>query len=148
MPVRPFYSPRGGFETEAIYSGQVAPALTGTRNGAFAVGSDVMFCSGTGRLNAIIPHQTVFALSGVAGTIYDAARPVSGGPIAASGHIPLGNILALPAGNKIALSGDQLIAGVPQVIDVPFQSGLCYNSRSGQTGVTFVWTREDQKSMN
>lgn len=135
-----FYQTTNGYNSACLYSGEVAPTLTGAR-GAVAVGSDVMFASGAGRLNCIIPHQAVMILSGVAGQFYDAAAPVSGGPIPASGHIPLVN--SLFAAGSLQGSGTQVAAGVPINVNLPFNSGLCYNSRSGQTGFTVVWTRED-----
>ncbi len=142
MPFIPNYTPDGGHKADCLFSGQVVPTLTGCRNGAVAVGSDVMFYSGAGRLQAVIPHQTLMALSGVTGVFYDAHAPVSGGPIPASGHVILGNSLNQ---NRITNSGDQLAAGVPLVLNVPFYSGLCYNSRSGQAGVTVVWTPESHQ---
>lgn len=133
------YNVTNGYRTACLYSGEVAPTLTGAR-GAVAVGSDVLFVSGPGRINAIIAHQTIMVLSGVAGVFYDAPAPVSGGPIPASGHVPLCNVLAI---GGAPISGQQIVAGAVLNVNLPFHSGLCYNSRSGQPGVTVVWTRED-----
>lgn len=136
-PINPFYHTEGGVRAAAIYSGQVAPALTGA-GGAVAAGSDVLLFSGNGRLNTLIPHATFLSLSGVAVNFYDAAAPVSGGPIAASGHLPLGS---LPA--AFGVSGQLVAAGTPLHLNVPFSGGLCVNSRSGQVGFTAVWTPEN-----
>lgn len=125
-----------GTVAAALFSGAVAPGLAAAP-GAVAVGSDVLFFSGGGRLAAVIPHQAVFTLSGVGVSFYDSSVPVSGGPIPASGHIPLGGITA---GAGQSLSGAVTPANTPIPIGTPFQSGLCYNSRSGQTGITVVWT--------
>lgn len=138
MP-QPVYNTVGGFETNAVASGAVAPLVIRSGGDAqvYIVGSDIMFQSGPGRLNHIIPHQTVMALSGVQATFYDAAAPVSGGPVLASGHILLGGLAA-----GYGVSGQILGAGIPIPINVPFTSGLCLNSRSGQPGMTVVWTAE------
>jgi hypothetical protein len=123
-----------GTYTAAIYSGAVAPSVKSAIT-SVAVGSDVLLQSGPGRLVALVPHATYLTLSGVQFNAYDAGAPVSGGPIAASGHIPLGG-LAAAAG----VSGQVALAGVPVVLNIPFNSGLVVNSRSGQPGVTVVWT--------
>lgn len=135
----PLYQTAGGFEAMSVWSGQVAPTVSYSGTGAFAVGSDVMFQSGPGRLHAVIPHQSVLSLSGVQANFYDGAAPVSGGPVPASGHIFLG---ALPGGAGV--SGQLTAGGTPFVFvgGVPFASGLCYNSRSGQPGITVVWASE------
>ena len=133
------YYTQGGFKANAIFSGQVAPTVARSGGGGVTVtGSDVQLQLGAGRVNCLIPHQTTVALSGVQLNLYDAALPVSGGPIAASGHIPLGGLYG-PSG----VSGQIYAANDPILINQPFYSGLCLNSRSGQPGVTIVWTPED-----
>lgn len=132
------YYTQGGFKLNSIYSGGVSPIVARSSTGMAFAGSDVQLQVGGGRLNSIIPHVTVIALSGVVLTLYDAALPVSGGPVAASGHIQLGG-LAGPSG----VSGLIYAANEPIHFNVPFYSGLCLNSRSGQPGVTIVWTPED-----
>ena len=124
----------GGTRNGAIFSGQVLPNVSGSA-GAVAVGSDVLFWSGAGRLTAVIPHQTVLTLSGVNAMFYDAGIPVSGGPIPASGHIPIGGL-----GVGAGVSGQDSPAGIPIFLGISFASGLCYNSRSGQTGITVSWS--------
>ena len=86
------YNARGGYKLNSIYSGQVAPLVARSGPGMSFAGSDVQLQAGNGRLNAIIPHQTYLTLSGLNINLYDAALPVSGGPVVASGHIPLGGL--------------------------------------------------------
>lgn len=137
MP-QPHYEVQGGFKTAAIYSGQVAPGLNAAP-GAVAVGSDVLLQSGGGRLWKVIIHQAVLTLSGVNMPIYDGAAAVSGGPLYTSGHILL-SALGGPGGasGQFTASGEVNFQG-----GLPFNSGLIVNSRSGQPGATFVWSRED-----
>lgn len=132
------YNARGGYKLNSIYSGQVAPLVARSGPGMSFAGSDVQLQAGNGRLNAIIPHQTYLTLSGLNINLYDAALPVSGGPVVASGHIPLGG---LPTG--FGVSGQLAQANVPILFDIPFWSGLCINSRSGQIGCTVIWTPEN-----
>lgn len=135
---------QGGFNTASIFSGQVAPSLLSCP-GAVAVGADALLFSGAGRLDLAFFHQT--SASGLPIIFYDAAAPVSGGPIPASGHKIVG---ILPGTQSYAAvsSGQQApslnlpIAGTPVLIQVAFQSGLCVNSRSGQNGFTVCWTPE------
>ncbi len=127
----------GGTQTGSILSGAVAPTTTGTV-GAFATGSDVMFFSGNGRLDGGFLHQQVN--SGVAVVFYDGAAPVSGGPISASGHKVIGVLLG--GGPQVSGFASQFPgAGLVQ-FGVPFTSGLCVNSRSGQPGFTITFTPE------
>lgn len=121
MP-QPTYGNTGGFRTFVVYSG--------------AVGPDLLVVSGAGRLNQLIPHTT--ALSGQAVICYDSAVAVSGGPIALSGHIPLGSI---PASPPAGTSGTFQPAA-PVVLNTPFFSGLVLTRASGQVGVTVCWTPE------
>lgn len=125
----------GGGIAATFYSGMAAPALTGAY-GAVAVGSDVLIFSGAGRLKDILTIGTILSLSGVQTTFYDAGAPVSGGPIPASGHRIIG---VLPA--AFGVSGQVLGPG-PFGYDIPFNSGLCFNSRSGQLGFTVTYTPE------
>lgn len=136
MPVVPIQYTAGGTRAAAIYSGQVAPGLTAAP-GAAAVGSDVILHSGPGRLVGAIPHQTYLTLSGhVSLKLYD-GLPVSGGPLYASGHVLLADL-----GVAGGVSGAVSYAGQMIPLDVPFNSGLSLNSRSGQIGYTFVWVPE------
>lgn len=136
MPIKGEYQVNAGFQAASIYSGQVAPVLTGAP-GAVANGSDVLLFSGQGRVSHIIPHASFLTLSGVQVNLYDASAPISGGPLATFGHIPLGGLAA-----GWGVSGQISPAGTPVVLNTPFSSGLCINSRSGQPGVTVVWANE------
>lgn len=138
MPLKSQYETTGGFQTATIYSGQVAPSLT-SAPGAVAVGSDVLLYSGAGRLNSVTTTASYFTLSGVVINLYDAAAPVSGGPIAASGHKVLAVVISP---HTTAASGALVPAGQVYSFSQPFTSGLCVNSRSGQMGVTVTWTPE------
>lgn len=126
----------GGQRSASIYSGQVAPVLVGVPGGV-AVGSDVMIASGRGRLCQIVPHQSFLSLSGVQVNFYDSDSPISGGPIPTSGHDLVGSIAA-----GWGVSGQFTPAGYPININMPYQSGLCVNSRSGQPGFTVSWSPE------
>lgn len=121
MP-NPAYVIDGGYLTFTRYSG--------------TAGGHTAITSGTGRVNKIIPHTT--ALSGQAVLLYDSAVAVSGGPIAASGHIILGGI---PASPPTGASGT-FAAAAPITLNVPFFSGLCVQGASGQVGFTVVYSLE------
>lgn len=124
-----------GTLTAAQYSGAVVPVVRTTVPSA-AVGSDVFLHSGPGRLHCIIPTgAAVLSLSGVPVNVYDGAAAVSGGPLSTSGHVPLGTV-----GGPFGASGQFTQPGVAVVYNVPFNSGLIFNSRSGQSAVTIVWT--------
>lgn len=118
----PLYSIPGGTKTFVVYSG--------------TAGGDQAITSGQGRVNLVIPHTT--ALSGQAVHLYDSAVAVSGGPIAASGHIHLGGI---PASPPTGASGT-FAAAAPIVLQTPYFSGLCITGRSGAVGCTVVYTPE------
>ena len=140
---------RGGELTATIFSGQVAPGLTGAP-GAVAAGSDVLICSGAGRLNTIIPHNVM--QSGIPVYFYDAGVAISGGPLAASGHRIVGvlpatyngaqNVGTTPASGAAGWAMLGMTSTAPIVVDMPFLSGLCLNSRSGQPGFTVSYTPE------
>jgi len=133
----------GGMTAAAIYSGGNLPGLNAAP-GATAVGSDVVFCSGPGRLASILPHQLL--ASGVGITFYDANVPVSGGPLYSSGHIPLAFIPA-NLGLSTYASGVVIPANLNNIaIGMPFRYGLCVNSRSGQPGFTVSWSMNNIQS--
>lgn len=134
----------GGFKSASFYSGAVAPSVLSAPN-AFAVGSDVMLQSGAGRLDLIMAHASI--QSGLGVTFYDAAAPVSGGPIPASGHRVVG-ILPPQFNTAVVLASGSAdtgspSAGVPIPVGMVFFSGLCCNLKSGQPGFTANWTSED-----
>jgi hypothetical protein len=125
----------GGGQAATLYSGMAAPALTGAP-GAVAGGADVLIFSGAGRLKDVMPHVQ---LSGIQITFYDSAVPTSGGPFAASGH----KIIAVVPANTWAPPGGVFGVGPIQYgFDMPFQSGLCVASKSGQPGLTVSWFPE------
>jgi hypothetical protein len=140
----------GGFQTATMYSGAVVPNLAGAPN-AVATGSDVLLCSGPGRLDSITLNPPFSSGLNLAIIFYDSAIPTSGGPIATSGMKIVGYTPAVVAlvsgyspvsGNTAVAGALDLMAGVPRQVSVPFQSGLCFNSRSGQCGFTAAWTPE------
>lgn len=135
--INPVYNTRGGQYTADLYSGNVVSGGTAAiaAPGAVVVGSDILVFSGGGRLNTVIPTA---AISGVAFTVYDAHAVASGGPFVLSGHRKL---FVMPA-NTIGQTG--LLGGgpVPFLLDVPFYSGLCVNTRSGMTPATLAYTPE------
>lgn len=139
---------QNGFQTATFYSGGVAPGLTAAP-GAVSVGSDTLLVSGAGRLDSVLLHQHT-AQSGQLLPIvfYDAGAPVSGGPLYASGHKLVGFVPAYnnPVSGAVLSSGNLNPPlpqfGVPIIFSMPFQSGLCFNSASGQAGFTVVWTPE------
>lgn len=129
---------RGGGQAASFYSGAVAPGLT-CAPGSVATGSDVLIFSGAGRLKSVTPHQQI---SGVAITFYDGAAAVSGGPLYTSGHKPLG---VVPANTFGGGPGETIFGAGPTTYgfgEPPFQSGLIFNSRSGQPGFTVTWIPE------
>lgn len=144
----------GGDRAVTFYSGAVAPGLTGAP-AAVAVGSDVLIFSGAGRLKTILQHQVM--QSGLAVLFYDAGAPVSGGPIYTSGHKVIGRIE--PTWNAAATAATVPASGVGagfflnsfksplQVVDIPFQSGLCFNSASGQPGFTATYVPETNSTL-
>lgn len=128
---------QGGTRTAAIYSGGNTPGL-GAAPGAVAVGSDVLLFSGRGLLATVTPHIPL--TSGVSINFYDAVAPVSGGPLYASGHIPLFSVTG--NANQTSASGMGLFPLMASKIDIgmPFSQGLCVNSRSGQVGFTVTFS--------
>jgi hypothetical protein len=150
MPANPQYakvpvkSTPGGFQTASIFSGQVAPNLAACP-GAVAGGSDVLLFSGAGRLDDILQH--VQMASGQPVFFYDSAVPTSGGPFALSGHKIVGVLPGTWAGG-IATTASGATAAPTSFVNpvfatrLPFQSGLCVNSRSGQPGFTVAWSPE------
>lgn len=143
----PFYETRGGFRTATIVSGIIGGCGVNAAFGAVAAGSDTLFFSGQGRLNAVMGFAFSGGLTATTGNtvsgqqvlIYDAAPStvVSGGPFVASGHRVIG---ILPPINFFQ-SGQTLI---PQVFnfDTPFYSGLAAATRSGMPIMTITYTPE------
>lgn len=140
----------GGFNSATIYSGSAAPGLT-CAPGAVAVGTDVLFSSGAGRLDTVLVHQhvAVFVSSALPVVFYDAHIPVANGPSYASGHrlltftpgfvVGSGTINASASGNAVNFP---VTWGTPVQLGIPFVSGLCANCKSGVPGFTVTWTTE------
>lgn len=140
MPANVFQESFGGTRTGCIFSGAVVPVANGP--GALVTGSDVMFASGAGQLVDVVINagiasgNTVATTSGTAIVFYDAAAPVSGGPLQASGHIPLFTVYMPVTPPTIASGLTQPAFSVKINVNMPYNSGLCVNSRSGQPGFT------------
>ena len=133
----------GGFQTATIFSGLqsgtgAAPFFTAAP-GAFNVAADVMFFSGAGRLDTVSVNTPT--TSGTPLVFYDASAPISGGPAAASGHKFLCSIPLFPAGAASGVA-PSVQPGTPITIGIPFQSGLCCRTTSGQPTFTVCWTPE------
>lgn len=138
----------GGFQSACFHSGKVVPDLTAAP-GAVAAGADVLLFSGAGRLDTLLVHQhTQASGTAVAIVFYDAAAVSSGGPFPGSGHkvICFAPSFQNPVAGATLSSGSFLPNfppyGVPVLVSVPFQSGLCYAGKSGQPGVSVSWTPE------
>lgn len=133
---------RGGMRNGTIWSGALAPNLTGCPTGAITSGGQTTVWSGAGRLHSIIPH--VYVTSGQPVWAYDAATPtVSGVSVSGQrilGYVPLTTpaALAVLSGNtQLSLSWNQVI-----VLDMPFTSGLSFAAASGAPGFSFSFTPE------
>lgn len=136
----------GGYNSACFYSGAVAPSIVAAP-GAVAVGSDVFIASGPGRFDAFLIHSdTILSGPQLPIVFYDAAAAVSGGPIPTSGHrkIAFTPFFVSPTSGSISgsLQTAQFSPGQPQIVGQSFGSGLCFNSRSGQPGITVWWTAE------
>ncbi len=134
---------RGGVQLSTIYSGIIAaPGLTAAP-GAVAAGSDVLLCSGGGRLNSIIPH--LVSASGQRLLFYDAVAATSGGPLYTSGHRVIG-VLPAATDQNLVNSGVYATPIGPITLDTPFLSGLCVATRSGCVGFSVAFTPEANPS--
>lgn len=105
-------------------------------------GGDANVWVGAGRLDVACTFDgSALALSGTPIIFYDSAIAVSGGPLATSGHKVVG-VLGVGGANAgpLAASGDVFMAGMTQIIAMPFNSGLCYTSRSGHLGFSISYT--------
>lgn len=133
---------RAGAITACIWSGALAPSLTGCPAGAVTSGGHTQLWSGAGRLNTIIPHALL--TSGQSVTFYDAgAITVSG--VSVSGQRFIGLIPVTMRAPLVALSGNQTlsVAWQDQIsVDMPFSSGLCVSAASGAPGFTVSFTPE------
>ena len=129
----------GGGQAATLYSGMVSGVsllgAPGAVNG-LAGGADVLLVAGAGRLKDVLIHQSL--ISGQSIVFYDAGVVSSGGPFPGSGTKIVGII---PASPPAGLSGTFVAAG-PYLFDVPYQSGLCVNLKSGQAGFTATFNPE------
>lgn len=125
---QPQYESDGGVLTFSNYSG--------------AVGPDLLVVSGPGRLNRILAHTQM--QSGQSVVFYDSGVAASGGPFAASGHNIIGVLPPTYGGGFISGQIQATTVGSLK-IDMPFRSGLCMSTRSGQPGCTVSYSPEINK---
>lgn len=108
--------------------------FSGNPDGSVGIASGI-----AGRLNTVYLHNSpgnVWAQSGIIIQFYDAALPVSGAPLVASGH----KIIATLNG-PVGHSG-QIGATGKFEVDMPFQSGLFARAASGAPGFSVSITPE------
>lgn len=139
----------GGDFKATIWSGMVSGVSLAGAPGAVcgvntAGGADVLFFSGAGRLKDVLVFNTYAGIvSGGPVVFYDSPTPTSGGPFAASGHKIIGII---PAGLGFGPGGSsgfaQVVNGQVLAFDMPFNSGLCANLKSGAPGFTVTYDPE------
>ena len=135
----------GGTPTSSgnVNTGELLFVRGGGRVTCFFSGStlgDTLIYSGAGRVNNFIMHTQL--QSGVPAVIYDAAVATSGGPFGLSGHK---FIFATPPTwgiNAVGSGVNNPFNPASQPVDMPFQSGLVVNLRSGNAGFSFSWTPE------
>lgn len=127
-----------------INTGQINYTLGGQRTFtkySGTAGGDAAIWVGPGRLDgAMLFDGSLLALSGTPLIFYDSAVAVSGGPLAASGHKVVGVLGPSSLGKVTMASGDVLQAGLTVSIMAPFNSGLCFSSRSGHLGMSCHFT--------
>lgn len=106
-------------------------------------GGELLICSGAGRLLNILQHAQL--ASGLPVFFYDAAVATSGGPFYTSGHKIIGLVPPTWPGGALGVASSGTFVpfnGAVLTVDMPFQSGLCVNLRSGQPGWTISYTVE------
>lgn len=131
---------RGGGRCACVLSGSllVTPNVGGPP-GITSSGGHILFFSGAGRLNSVLPQVTMSG--GLAVYFYDAATLAPSGT-SVSGQKIIG---VIPAFTMVALSGAGAqvpFTGQPFNVDMPFTSGLCAAIPSGTPGFTVSWTPE------
>lgn len=112
----------------------VSGTFSGNPDGSVGLASGI-----AGRLANVVLHNTPgnpWSQSGIVVQFYDAALPVSGAPLQASGHKLLA-VLNGPVGHSGQLSQTGKFE-----IDMPFQSGLFARAASGAPGFTVSITPE------
>lgn len=126
-----------------VQTGELQHVRGGGRAVTFMSGlplGDSMIFSGAGRLNSILQHTQM--ASGLAVVLYDGALATSGGPFGLSGHKVIGIVPPTWAGGVQGSGSTTVFTGQPVNVDMPFQSGLLVNLRSGQPGFTVSFTPE------
>lgn len=128
---------RGGGQRATIWSGGVAPNLS-QAFGAVGSGNQVLFWSGAGRLDTVIPHLQM--TSGLEVFFYDAAT-LAGSGVGISGQ---GIIGLIPRTHTAGHWSGHVLDPWPARIEVgtPFYSGLCASCPSGAPGFTVTFTPE------
>ena len=138
---KPLYLAGTPTSSGSVQTEELLFSLGGGRATVFYSGStlgDTLIYSGAGRVNSFTMHTQM--QSGQAAVFYDAAVATSGGPFGQSGHKW---IFSTPPTWGGAASGVYIpFNPAATVVDMPFQSGLCVNLRSGNAGVTISWTPE------
>ncbi len=134
---------RGGMQTACVWSGNILSntALTAAP-GAVQSGGNVLFYSGAGRLNTVLPHS--FLTSGQPVFFYDAGTPTVSG-ISVSGCKIIGIIPGNYPAPLAVLSGNVQFTRTWQDkldVDMPFFSGLCASAPSGAPGFTLSYSPE------
>ena len=130
---------RGGGLSVSVQSGNILANsfLSTCGPGSVSSGGHILFFSGAGRLNNILPHTTM--TSGVPVFFYDAAT------LAASGTSVSGQrvIAVLPTPfQSYQVSGNTPPWQWRYETDTPFSSGLCAAIPSGCPGFTINFTPE------
>jgi len=139
-----FQHVRGGALSVSVQSGSLltTAAFTTCAPGAVASGGHILFFSGAGRLNNVLPINTV--QSGAPVFFYDAAALAASGT-SVSGQRVLG-VLPTPH-QAYMVAGFQSGGGNPPWqwrydMDTPYTSGLCAAIPSGCPGFTVNFTPE------
>ena len=139
---KPLYLAGTNASSGSVQTAELIFTRGGGRTFCFFSGStlgDTLIYSGAGRVNNYIMHTQL--LSGIPAVIYDAALVTSGGPFGLSGHKFI--FSTPPTWGGSAGSGVNIpFNPAAQNVDMPFQSGLCVNTRSGNAGFTVSFTPE------
>jgi hypothetical protein len=122
-----------------VYSGGILSPGSGFLSpGAVQTADHVLLASGAGRLNNVLLHTGVFALSGVALAFYDSNTVALSGPAT---YAPTKRLLAVLNAPNNGASGAFTQQGIIP-IDMPYNSGLCVCCASGIGGFSASFTPE------
>lgn len=131
---------RGGMLNACVFSGGIlSPGSGFLPGGAVQTADHILLASGAGRLASVLTHGNAqLTLSGVALVFYDGATVGASGPTTwnTGGRRPIA-FLNTPGG----VSGGFTLPGL-NIIDMPYNSGLCVCATSGTTGFTVSFTPE------